>query len=69
MLNKDVLQGHWKEARGKIKQEWGKFTDNDITQLKGTYEELEGLLQQRYGYAKEQADKAINEFINKNHWH
>lgn len=69
MLNKDIIQGHWHEAKGKLKQQWGKFTDDDLTQLKGTYEELEGLLQKKYGYAKDKADKEIDDFIDSNHWH
>lgn len=68
-MNKDIIQGHWQEAKGKIRQEWGKFTDDDLTRLRGSYEELEGLLQKKYGYAKEQADKAIDDFIDRNHWH
>jgi uncharacterized protein YjbJ (UPF0337 family) len=68
-MQNDIIQGHWKEVKGKLKQQWGKVTDDDLTRLKGTYEELEGLLQQRYGYAKAQADKAIDDFINRNQWH
>jgi uncharacterized protein YjbJ (UPF0337 family) len=69
MLNKDIIQGHWREAKGKLKQQWGELTDDDLTQLTGTYEELEGLLQTKYGYAKERADKEIDDFIDSNHWH
>lgn len=69
MLNKDIIQGHWREAKGKLKQQWGELTDDDLTQLTGTYEELEGLLQKKYGYAKERADKEIDDFIDSNHWH
>jgi uncharacterized protein YjbJ (UPF0337 family) len=68
-MNKDIIQGHWHEAKGKLKQEWGKLTDDEVTQLNGSYEELEGLLQKKYGYAKDKADKAIDDFIDKNHWH
>lgn len=69
MLNKDIIQGHWHEAKGKLKQKWGKLTEDDLSQLEGTYEALEGLLQKKYGYAKERADKEIDDFIDSNHWH
>lgn len=68
-MNKDIIQGHWKEAIGKVTQQWGELTNDDVTQLKGTYKELEGLLQERYGYAKDKADQEIDAFIERNHWH
>ena len=68
-MNKDIIQGNWKEVKGKLKQQWGKLTDDDITQLKGSYQELEGLLQKKYGYQKDKVDKEIDDFIDNNHWH
>lgn len=67
-MNKDIIQGNWREVKGKLKQKWGKITDNDLTQLKGSYQELEGVLQKRYGYQKDQAKKEIDDFIDDNHW-
>jgi uncharacterized protein YjbJ (UPF0337 family) len=64
-MNKDIIEGNWKEISGKIKQQWEKVTDDDIGQLKGSGEELEGFLQKKYGYQKEQANKEINSFLNK----
>lgn len=64
-MNKDIFKGHWKEFKGKIKQEWGKLTDDDITRIEGNYDELEGLLQRHYGYQKEEAKKSIEKFIDK----
>lgn len=49
-MNKDIVKGNWKEIAGKLKQQWGKFTDNDITEMQGSREELEGKLQATYGY-------------------
>jgi uncharacterized protein YjbJ (UPF0337 family) len=65
-MNRDIIQGNWKEAKGKVKQQWGKLTDDDITQMKGSYEELAGTLQKRYGYQKEQVKKEIDQFIDDN---
>ena len=67
-MNKDIIQGNWNEVKGKIKQQWGKLTDNDVTQMKGSYEELSGVLQKHYGYQKDQAKKEIDRFIDANKW-
>jgi uncharacterized protein YjbJ (UPF0337 family) len=62
-FNRDVLTGKWKEIRGKAKQTWGKLTDNDLDRISGRFDELTGLVQQRYGYSKEQAEKEVTHFI------
>ena len=67
-MNKDQIQGHWNEAKGKIKQTWGNLTDNDVTKLTGKRDEIEGLLQQKYGYEKEKAKKEVDNFIRVNGW-
>ncbi|MBV9575063.1 MAG: CsbD family protein [Gammaproteobacteria bacterium] len=64
-MNKDIIKGKWKEIKGSVKKQWGKITDDDLTALQGSYEELEGLLQKRYGYQKQEAEKAIKEFVDK----
>jgi uncharacterized protein YjbJ (UPF0337 family) len=60
---KDILQGKWHELKGQVKQQWGKLTDDDLTKLSGKQEELVGVLQQRYGYAKAQADTEITNWL------
>jgi len=67
-MNKDIVKGRWKEIKGKVKQQWGKLTDDSIDQMEGSYEELSGALQKNYGYQKEQAEKEINAFIDSNNW-
>ena len=64
-FNRDVLAGQWKQVRGKAKQTWGKLTDNDLDRISGRFEELSGLVQQRYGYTREQAEKEVSHFIEK----
>ena len=59
-MNKDVLEGKWKEIRGDVKKWWGKITDDDLDQINGNMDKLAGILQQRYGYAKETAQKEID---------
>lgn len=61
-MNKELFQGKWHEYKGKVKEKWGKLTDNDLTQINGKREELIGKLESQYGYAKDRAEKEINEF-------
>lgn len=66
LINMDQIAGSWKQLKGKIQQKWGKFTDDDILKMKGTATELEGILQQKYGYTKEEAKKSMQEFLEEN---
>lgn len=63
-MNWDQIQGNWKQMTGKVKEKWGKLTDNDLTTIAGKRDQLAGLLQQRYGHAKEQAEKELDDFAN-----
>jgi uncharacterized protein YjbJ (UPF0337 family) len=60
MLNQDVFKGKWKQVKGEVKQWWGKLTDDDVNQIDGNVDKLVGRLQERYGYAKEDAEKEVN---------
>jgi uncharacterized protein YjbJ (UPF0337 family) len=61
-MNHDQLKGDWKQLAGKVKSKWGKLTDDDMTVLEGKREELAGRIQERYGCAKEQAEKELADF-------
>jgi uncharacterized protein YjbJ (UPF0337 family) len=63
-MNNDIFEGKWHEFKGKVKQKWGKLTDNDLTTIEGNSERLSGLLQQKYGYTKEKAEHEIENFID-----
>ena len=65
-MNKDILQGHWREIKGKVKQEWGDLTDDEIAKMSGSREELAGVLQRKYGYQKDRVEKDIDTFLKKN---
>lgn len=67
-MNKEIIKGKWNEIKGQLKQQWGKLTDDEITQMRGSYEELAGLIQKKYGYQKDQAEKEIKAFLDKNNW-
>lgn len=62
-LSQDILHGKWHELKGQVRQQWGKLTDDDVTRLSGKTEELAGILQQRYGYARAQAEIEINKWL------
>ena len=63
-MNKDVLSGNWKQLRGEVRKRWGKLTDDEIDQIGGSSEKLLGRIQERYGLAKDQAQKELNEFFS-----
>ncbi len=56
------LAGDWTQFTGMVKGKWGKLTDDDLTTFSGNGAQLAGILQKKYGYAKEQAEKEIDEF-------
>ena len=58
-MNKEQFEGQWNDLKGKVKEKWGKLTDNDLTQINGKYDQLLGQLQKKYGYAKERAEEEI----------
>lgn len=58
-MNWDQIQGNWKEAAGKVKEQWGKLTDDDLTVVEGRRDQLAGKIEQRYGVAKEEAEKQL----------
>ena len=63
-MNWDQIKGEWKQMTGKVKAKWGKLTDNELTVIAGQREQLVGVLQERYGYKKERAEKEVNDFTN-----
>jgi len=62
-MNWDQIEGNWVKAKGKLRQQWGKLTDDDIMRINGKRQELAGRLQERYGYAKEQAEREIEDWM------
>ena len=64
-MNEDVLKGKWKEIKGGVKEKWGKLTDNDLTVVEGNKDKLLGILQQKYGYAKDKAEQEYKDFIGR----
>ncbi len=63
-MNWDRIEGNWKQFAGKVKESFGNLTDDDIVKLNGNREQLEGMLQERYGYAKDKAKAEIDRWSN-----
>ena len=63
-MNQDRIEGNWKQFKGKVKEKWGKLTDDDLTVVGDERDQLAGVLQQRYGLAKDQAERELDDFVN-----
>jgi len=59
----DILKGKWKQLKGSIKERWGELTNDDVDKVEGESQRLIGLLQEKYGYAKEKAEAEVAEFM------
>jgi uncharacterized protein YjbJ (UPF0337 family) len=67
-VNSDTIQGNWQQLKGKVKEQWGKLTDDDLTYLEGKQDQLAGKIQERYGIARDEAEKQVREFRARNNW-
>jgi len=56
-MNNDIFEGKWKQMRGQAKVWWGKLTDDDLEKVAGKKDKLIGLLQEKYGYTRQQAEE------------
>ncbi len=63
-MNWDQVEGKWKELKGKVREKWGKLTDDDLDVIAGKRDRLAGQLQQHYGYAKDRAEKELDDFLH-----
>ncbi len=67
-MNKEIFDGKWHEVKGKVKEKWGKLTDDDLTEIDGKKESLLGKLESRYGYEKNRAEKELEEYEHSGFW-
>lgn len=65
MMNRAVSKAKWKQVRGKVKERWGKLTDNEITVMNGEIDQLVGKIQERYGLAREEVENDVREWYEK----
>jgi len=62
-MNKDIVEGKWKQVRGEAKSWWGKLTDDDLDRAAGKFDVLTGMLQEKYGYTRERAAEEIDKRV------
>jgi len=64
-MNKDIIEGKWKQLKGEAQKQWGKLTDDDFNKIAGQREKLTGKVQSLYGKSREDAEKEIDSFCKK----
>jgi len=62
-MNRNILEGKWTQLRGAIREKWGQLTDDELDQIAGKRDKLAGVLQERYGYAENEAEQQIDDFL------
>jgi uncharacterized protein YjbJ (UPF0337 family) len=63
-MNRDTLKGQWTQLKGKLRQQWGKLTDDEIDQMQGNAEILIGKIQERYGYERAKAEQEVERWLS-----
>ncbi|MBD0272943.1 MAG: CsbD family protein [Acetobacteraceae bacterium] len=61
-MNWDQIKGNWKQIKGQAKQQWGKLTDDDLTRAEGDRDILVGRIQERYGIARDEAERQVSDW-------
>lgn len=61
-MNQDRIQGRWKQIKGKVKEQWGKLTDDDLDVIAGRRDQLLGRIQQRHGLARDEAHRQVQDW-------
>jgi uncharacterized protein YjbJ (UPF0337 family) len=61
-MNWDRIEGNWKQFKGQARQQWGKLTDDELDQVEGRREELVGRIQEKYGIARDEADRQVRDW-------
>jgi uncharacterized protein YjbJ (UPF0337 family) len=60
------MKGNWNQIKGKVKEQWGKLTDDDLDVIAGRRDQLYGRIQERHGVARDEAEKQVKDFERKN---
>lgn len=66
-MNWDQVKGSWKDFKGKVKEQWGQLTDDEIDQIEGRRDQLVGKIQKQYGVSKEEAERQVDDWGNQLH--
>ncbi len=65
-MNQDRIEGNWKQFKGKVKEQWGKLTDDDIDVIAGKRDQLLGRIQERHGVARDEAETQVKNWESRN---
>jgi uncharacterized protein YjbJ (UPF0337 family) len=65
-MNEDRVEGNWKQFKGKVKEQWGRLTDDDLDVIAGQRDQLSGKIQERHGVARDEAERPIKDFETRN---
>lgn len=65
-MNSDRWRGQWKQVKGRIKEQWGRLTDDDLDVIAGKRQQLRGRIQERHGIAREEAQRQVERFEQRN---
>ena len=63
-MNEDILKGQWSQLKGRVRQEWGRFSNDDVARIDGDREVLLGRLQELYGRTREEAEEEVEQFLS-----
>jgi uncharacterized protein YjbJ (UPF0337 family) len=64
-MNDDILEGKWRQLRGKIRQTWGELTDDEMDRISGRRDKLVGVLQEKYGWSRYETEQRIDDFLSR----
>lgn len=64
-MNWDEIEGKWKQFKGKAKEQWGDLTDDDMDRAAGKRDQLVGIVQERYGRAKAEAEREVDDWLGR----
>ncbi len=65
-MNEHIFKGSWKEIKGEVQKQWGKLTDDQLTEIEGNNNSIIGFLEKQYGYSKKKAEEELNRFLEEN---
>ncbi len=63
-MNWNIVEGQWDQLKGALKEQWGKLTDDDLTEIAGNRDKMLGKLKEQYGWATEEAEEKLNQFFS-----
>ncbi len=64
-MDTNILEGKWKQMIGEAKRQWGRLTDDELDRIEGDKDKLVGMIQEKYGYAKEKAEREVDQFLDR----